>query len=67
MSARAQNHMNHKVLFGDDREIFVMIKEDNLEFDNILLQLRSKQADLLRSCSKILSNSKLSSLIIKKI
>ena len=59
--------MNDKVLFGDDREIFVMIKEDNLEFDNILLQLRSKQADLLRSCSKILSNSKLSSLIITKI
>lgn len=36
--------MNHEVLFGDDREIFVMIKEDNLEFDHILLQLRSKLA-----------------------
>lgn len=34
--------MNHEVLFGDDREIFVMIKEDNLEFDHILL--RSKFA-----------------------
>ena len=36
--------MNHKVLFGDDREISVTIKEDNLEIDNILLQLRSKSA-----------------------
>ena len=36
--------MNHEVLFGDDREIFVMIKEDNLEFEHILLQLRSEIA-----------------------
>ena len=36
--------MNDGVLFGDDREIFVMIKEDNLEFEHILLQLRSKIA-----------------------
>ena len=36
--------MSHEVLFGDDREIFVMIKEDNLEFEHILLQLRSKIA-----------------------
>ena len=36
--------MNHEVLFGDDREIFVMIKEDNLEFEHILLQIRSKIA-----------------------
>ena len=36
--------MNHEVLCGDDREIFVTIIEGNLEFDLLLLQLRNKIA-----------------------
>ena len=31
--------MNHEVVCGDDREIFVSVIEGSLEFDLILLQL----------------------------
>ena len=36
--------MNHEVVCGDDREIFVTIIEGSLEFDLILLQLWNKIA-----------------------
>ena len=31
--------MNHEVVYGDDREIFVTMKEGSLKFDLMLLQL----------------------------
>ena len=36
--------MNHEVECGDYREIFVTMTEGRVEFDLILLQLRSKIA-----------------------
>ena len=36
------NSVNHEVVCGDDREIFVTILEGNLEFDLLLLQLWNK-------------------------
>ena len=58
--------MNHDGFFGDDREKFVTMKEDNFEFDLILLQLRNKialssrcppQASFLSLCSHIGHNA----------
>ena len=40
--------------FGDDREKFVTMKEDNFEFDLILLQLRNKIALSSRCPPKLL-------------
>ena len=49
LRCRCLTFMNHDVLFGDDREIFATIKEDNLEFYLMLLRLQSKIALCSRS------------------
>ena len=47
--------MNHKAVCGDDREIFVAIKEGSLEFERILYILSFSLRNLL-SQNSVLSS-----------
>ena len=56
--------MNHEAVCGDDREIFVAIKEGSLDFERILYILRfsvvSKPSSQLFSANQIIRETKIS-------